>query len=537
MVFSFLKSVVSLLAILAPIVSPTAVPCYNPLKDKFVFGEIESYVYHNDTSNEEINQLILRYTNCDTNMTTSTLIRNNPKTSHLVTGDTVKLGIRRRATDIFNPTGVDIITATETSANRDFVIQNKPVNITSITMLATVCGQKPKLTFEQIKLRYFNKFAPTGFVTLENMHSVCSYNKLLFTPANNVIVDNINIPCNGIFNGAAYNSSRCDTPELYGWINEALKQAKAQGFAVEKYKRKILLLPTRPKCPWSGLASVGCSSSCNTWINLGAVNYVDNTLLFHEMGHNIGLMHSNRNISWVSAEYGDCTDPMGCGGPMGVNKTMTCMSAPQQFKAGWATMIDQGFLDLNASFTPAVEYLRTLPAIALTDMNMIRLRISSLPVDSRARTPQEHALFISYRVRQPAPGFDSGLKNDMNQRVFIHSYNLTIQSQPRPDPSGTTAYKPTVIAVLDLKPAKMKIMKEIPVTNFTRYWFEKISMGIHIHIKSKTPTQAVIGICKFVSQNENTKAQCTDGLDNDCNGLIDAGDPACWSVLGTKTEF
>ena len=53
--------------------------------------------------------------------------------------------------------------------------------------------------------------------------------------------------------------------------------------------------------------------------------------LFQELGHNIGMQHSNRFINWVNMEYEDFTDPMGSGGPSPTalpNATLTCLNAP-----------------------------------------------------------------------------------------------------------------------------------------------------------------------------------------------------------------
>ncbi len=59
---------------------------------------------------------------------------------------------------------------------------------------------------------------------------------------------------------------------------------------------------------------------------------VDMPTLFQELGHNIGMLHSNRFINWVNMEYEDFTDPMGSGGPNPMiwppNTTMACLNAP-----------------------------------------------------------------------------------------------------------------------------------------------------------------------------------------------------------------
>jgi hypothetical protein len=43
---------------------------------------------------------------------------------------------------------------------------------------------------------------------------------------------------------------------------------------VRKYSRWVLVLPEN-RCPWAGLASVGCSRNCASWLKVGAVDVGD----------------------------------------------------------------------------------------------------------------------------------------------------------------------------------------------------------------------------------------------------------------------
>lgn len=539
------------------VTTPSASP---PIPDTPFFdvlGEIEAYVSHNESHSEAILSYAIKTdTNISSNSSSGNEFNSIPlrlnvtQTPQLVTGDMVKIKVkntasnRRRLQDLSIPTIAELdVESIEPSGEapqrgKDFVIDGKPVNITSVTFLVSVCGQTPVVTHNILRARYFNAFAPSNYVTLQSMHSTCSYNKLRFLPENNIIVSNITLPCAGTFNGAKYNSSKCDSAEIYGWMNDAIIQARAQGVNLSKYKRRIMMLPSRPACPWGGLASVGCTTSCNTWINTSPTSSeIDMPTLFQELAHNIGLMHSNRNISWASAEYGDCTDPMGCGGPNPTQRltTMSCINAPQQYKAGWSSPAYN--IDFANIFPLGTYASHTLPALALSDKSMMRIKISSLPPTTQAFSPrlQEHVLYISYRVRQPAPGYDSGLTDDMNARTYIYTYNTTITNPPYPDPS-LPPFKPMLIGVLDNSTKRISRMPELKASRLYTTWFPNLQAGIALRFDTKTTINVTISVCKMASQTESTEDECIDGIDNDCNGLADIEEPGCMGYYGISSS-
>lgn len=512
-----------------------ATPSPTPKPATSVIGTVQSYISHNETHNVENLHFALNVKQTNETITVPMTFTNASLANGLVSGDNVKITIKPQAsrrrmlsdglTPIFDV--VDIISAGTPTITKDFVVDNKPVNITSITMVvSTMCNTNTSLTTARVRQRYFNKYSLPGQATIQSIHSTCSYNKLLFLPENNIIVDNITLPCIGTWTGLTYDSRYgCNTAEIYGWMESAITQVKNRGIDLRDYKRRILLMPYRSQCPWSGLASVGCQDSCSTWINLGnKATDISASILFHELLHNVGLQHSNRFAQGVSQEYGDCSDPMGCGGSQPT--TMICPSAPQQWKAGWASPVET--LDIMTNFTDGKPVLFHVPVLALTDRNMLRLKISSLgsyaPSPSWT-TPREHVLYISYRSKQRSPTFDSALSLDASSRVYIHSYNATIRNPPRPDPS-ISDFKPTLQGVLNINNGSIRSMR-FPVRKFAKYWFNTINKGINITMISKTNTSATLSICRFSSMSENTTYLCTDGIDNDCNGLADFEDPKC----------
>ena len=75
-----------------------------------------------------------------------------------------------------------------------------------------------------------------------------------------------------------------------------------QDIDLSAFRHRIFLLPRVPACAWPGLGQQGCfrSSRCSTFINVPGEALKFSTVM-HELGHNLGLMHSGVGED----EYGD----------------------------------------------------------------------------------------------------------------------------------------------------------------------------------------------------------------------------------------
>ncbi|KAG2423672.1 hypothetical protein HYH02_015287 [Chlamydomonas schloesseri] len=439
-----------------------------------------------------------------------------------------------------------------TTSGKDFVVDGKAVNITSIVMLATVCGALPRISLDKLRSTLFNadqaSAVNTRNVTLQHYYATCSYGKIQFRPENN-LVTTVNLPCTALYQTSAsgvqtwYKSqTSCDAPELYGWMRDGLTQAATNlGLAsTTPYKRKVLFLPNRQACDWPGMASVGCDTSCNTWINQMSPTNVDVQVLFQELGHNIGLQHANRWIDGVNQEYEDFTDPMGTGWVENddfQNKTMICLGAAEAYKAGWA--LPAASFNLTEDLVPGSPVTVTIPSMHVTDTNFLYINVTSLPPfkpswpGNAQPLNRTHQLFISYRVRQPAPGFDSGLTPEMSKKVYVHNYNATLRSPPRPDP-GDVAMKSSLIAVLGTQRGSVKGMD---VNTAFRFDFGPLVggrtpvNGLHIAPLSLGPDSATLSVCYFaVARESDVEGGCGNGIDDDCDGYVDGDDTDCGGV-------
>ena len=86
--------------------------------------------------------------------------------------------------------------------------------------------------------------------------------------------------------------------------------ALQQGIDLTYYNSRMLILPTNLNCQWGGMGTVGCfgvSGGCHSWLN-APPQYLNLESMHHEIGHNLGAMHSK---SYPNVEYGDYSCIMG----------------------------------------------------------------------------------------------------------------------------------------------------------------------------------------------------------------------------------
>lgn len=109
-------------------------------------------------------------------------------------------------------------------------------------------------------------------------------------------------------------SQTCDYQQ---WESDAKTAAARSGFNLSTYRHFMLVLPEKISCDWGGLGSLGCGSSCTTWIRGYDPKLVYSQLIYtHELGHNLGMSHSatdTNNDGVVESEYGDSACIMGTG--------------------------------------------------------------------------------------------------------------------------------------------------------------------------------------------------------------------------------
>lgn len=383
---------------------------------------------------------------------------------------------------------------------------------------------------------------------LETYYRTCSYNKSTSLLENTFVVGPVKVPCQGFeappprpprpprppprYPGYTFKSlSRrnetvddwwdfskfCTASEQQAWeraaFNFAVEYARNNSITkldnLLKWRnrlRNLYILPQGLKCGWSGYADVTCTSaSCSAYVKTSGIPNVH--LMMHELMHNYGLEHAGRG----TIEYGDQTDVMGDFNRVSSN-SLLCHNAPNLYRIGWATTIPDGNLT-TLNFTIGSNKLQSLyiPTMSQSDKNMILVNLGTDLVQSIPYSKY----YISYRVRNTTLGaFDSGLPSQLSKQIHIHSYNGT-QSE------RVFGFKPNFITSI----SQGKSWKSPVFVNPSSNMYG-LGGALRIDVRSTTNDGVVIDLCRLTSLSESGD-MCYDGIDNDCNGLIDSEEPNC----------
>ncbi|GAX73434.1 hypothetical protein CEUSTIGMA_g886.t1 [Chlamydomonas eustigma] len=362
---------------------------------------------------------------------------------------------------------VTSIVVLQPAVNKDFVDGSGVVELTSIAFLVNICGNTNTLPLESLQAFWLDEYggpaaSPVGS-TLQDYYSTCSYNKVSFSSANNLIVGPIDLPCTGVTNyGANWSAGSCGTNDILGWAQYCENYAtQTLGIDLTKYIRHILILPIMDACGWAGLASVGCGSTCYAWMQGGYGDSPDS--VFHELGHNLGLQHS----STLGQEYGDDSSPMGA------YPGVRCFNAAQNWWLGWSKPVATLTGSTLASGLAGTQSFNLQPT-ALNDTNFVRV-VPSWMSNAVGVIP----FYISYRE---AIGADSGLISMYSNKVSIHMFNGT---------QGIVgSYHSFLQAILN--PGQSYVDTQYSNSRYT--------------FVSRSGSTAMVSVCRFIS----SASECTE---------------------------
>ncbi|KAG2500280.1 hypothetical protein HYH03_001858 [Edaphochlamys debaryana] len=434
-----------------------------------------------------------------------------------------------------------------------FVVGGQKVQVSSLVFLmhAPSCGRQLALSASQFADGFFAN-PSTGFASVERYHTVCSWGKFTYPPrVTNRVYGPIDIgACRGSERsmGSFDVSSQCGDREFSALMDKAkawLSRTEPDTFRRWKEFRRIHIvfpLADTPECGFGGIADVGCpgGQDCFSLVNLRpTAPGVQPVLNMHELVHNIGLAHSGRRVCDSSGrcavdEYGDPTCIMGRGIPTRTTASYVCLNAPQAYKGGWANAIEE----IDYRLSGQTEKTYQLPSMATTDRNFIRIVLA--PTRTQVNLGggtvkwKQAAFFVSYRAKQPGKEYDNGLNADYDQRVYVHFWDETQDAV-----SSELGNPPQLWQVLDVP-----VNGRAPVMSAgteSRYRFGALPNVFEyrdprdprartiVRIKSKTLDKAEVSVCytALTRESDGGDEACTDGKDNDCDGLADDEDPDC----------
>ena len=250
--------------------------------------------------------------------------------------------------------------------------------IKSVTFSMSFCGLPRGPSPAALRAMWFTR--PTS---LQGMYGNCSNGRATFAPQDNIVMPRyVEIPCQGTYDKVPYDWSRCGSREIYALNHFANLAAREANISMGADVRRILVLPQNTKCPWVGLANVGCSAGvCTAWIRTPEL-----VTVMHELGHTMMLDHANT----PGVEYRDTSCAMGfcC--------STRCFNAPHSYILGWNDPVE----DLTATWNGTPRKI-IVPAL--------RSRVASFV--------KFGDYFISYRT---ATGADAGLDAFYVNKVSVH---------------------------------------------------------------------------------------------------------------------
>ncbi|KXZ45977.1 hypothetical protein GPECTOR_48g409 [Gonium pectorale] len=387
------------------------------------------------------------------------------------------------------------------------VVNGTQLNVTSLAFLfqSPDCETPLLATISASRLRqaWYNQSEDGGAASpmagnLQQYYQVCSNGFLRFEREKNLVFGPIDIPCKGInIDRTAYDMYNGDDGRG-GLTNTFTAMWEAAERHLDRFTKAVKGCPTNNY------------GGCKSFIYAMTEEQPNVPNVFHELGHNIGLSHSDR---LKCPQNGDCyndyetdpTDPMGAPHIENVDEVRASSYPPgQAYIAGWATPK----YDVNISeFTEGEPRSYRVDSMSTGSRTYIRLTLGNANLAAR----HQRAIYVSYRTRTQSPGgYDSGLEYDRG--LWIHEYNDTFSE------TAPAVTNPLGLAMLSFGEA---LEYPLPHWGGTQHYTYKVgALGsaerLNITLVRVTDTYADVRICYSRAFSEATQPSfCYDTKDND----------------------
>jgi hypothetical protein len=206
-------------------------------------------------------------------------------------------------------------------------------------------------------------------------------------------------------------TNNCDVKLI---VQEANHAAMAVGANLAAYSQFVYMFPDNSGCGWSGLEEKGAAGERLIYIN-GNAGFALKPVA-HEMGHGLGLMHSNALDCDVSATGNTCTllgyaDPADTMGTRGAH-----FNAFQKELLGW----------LNAAGAPPITTVTASGRYAIAPLETYDQRAKALKI-LKSNDPTTGVKTWYYLELRQLLGFDSILagRGNLASGVLVHTGSVS----------------------------------------------------------------------------------------------------------------